>query len=61
MNNVKRNIIFNKAGGTAGKDSVTYKLNIPADMVKGLGITSENRSVTLEFDGEKIVIKKAEE
>lgn len=61
MNKAKRNIIFNKAGGTAGKDSVTYKLNIPADMVNGLGVTSESRSVTLEFDKDKIVIKKAEE
>ena len=57
----KRNIIFNKAGGTAGSSSVGYKLNLPADMVKALGVTPENRAVELELKKDKIIIKKAEE
>ena len=57
----KRNIIFNKAGGTAGSNSVGYKLNLPADMVKALGVTPENRAVELELKKDKIIIKKAEE
>ena len=55
---VKRNIIIAKAGGTAGKNSVNYKISLPAEMVKDLGVTSEDRSVEVEFDGEKIVIEK---
>lgn len=58
---VKRNVMINKAGGTAGKNSVNYRLSLPADMVKALGISEADRGVTLEFDGEKIIIKKAEE
>ena len=57
---VERNIIIAKAGGTAGKDSVNYKISLPADMVKALGITKEDRSVTVEMDDEKIIIKKKE-
>lgn len=56
---VKRNIMFCKAGGTAGANSVGYRLNIPADMIKALGITPENRSVELELKKDKIIIKKA--
>ena len=36
---VERNIIMGKAGGTAGKNSVNYKISLPADMVKELGVT----------------------
>lgn len=57
---VERNIIIAKAGGTAGKDSVNYKISLPADMVKALGITKEDRCVTVEMDDEKIIIKKKE-
>lgn len=56
---VNRNIMFAKAGGTAGKNSFTYRLNIPADMVRGLGVTESDRAVTLTFDGEKIIVEKA--
>lgn len=56
---VKRNIIIAKAGGTAGKNSVNYKISLPADMVKQIGITEEDRQVEVDFDGEKIIIKKA--
>ena len=56
---VKRNIMISKAGGTAGKNSVNYKISLPAEMVKGIGVTPEDRSVNLEFDGEKITIKKS--
>lgn len=56
---VNRNIMFAKAGGTAGKNSHTYRLNIPADMVRGLGVTESDRAVTLTFENNTIIIKKA--
>lgn len=55
---VERNVMFNKAGGTAGKDSVNYKLSLPAQMVKDLGITKDDRGVVLIFEDDKIIIKK---
>lgn len=56
---VSRNIIFNKAGGNSGKNTMNYKISMPADMVRALGITKEDRSVTLELLNDKIEIKKA--
>ena len=55
---VKRNIIFNKAGGNASKNSFTYKINIPADMIRELGVTKDDRCVTLTMENGSIVIRK---
>lgn len=56
---VKRNIMFQKAGGNAGKTSVGYKLSLPAEMVRTLGVTAEDRQVTLREEDGKIIIEKA--
>ena len=58
---VKRNIIFNKAGGNASKNAVTYKINIPADMIRELGVTEDDRSVILSCENGILTIKKAPE
>lgn len=58
MMEVKRNIIIQKAGGTAGKNSKNYKISLPADMVRELGVTEEDRSVVLTCEDRKIVIEK---
>lgn len=55
---VERNIIMGKAGGTAGKNSVNYKISLPADMVKELGVTQDDKSVLVSFDNGKIIIEK---
>ena len=54
---VDRNIIIAKAGGTAGKASVNYKISLPADMVKELGVKQEDRKI----NGKIIIEKKIEE
>lgn len=54
----ERNIIIAKAGGTAGKNSVNYKISLPADMVKAIGVTSEDRSVKVSLENGRIVIEK---
>lgn len=56
---VKRNIMINKAGGNAGKNSVNYRISLPADMMHSLGITKEDREVILEEKSGIITIKKA--
>ena len=55
---IKRNVIFNKAGGNASKNSYTYKINLPADMVRELGVTEEDRGVTLSSENGVITIRK---
>ena len=55
---VKRNIMINKAGGTASKNGKTYRLSLPADMIRELGVTEESRSVMLTCENGKIVIEK---
>ena len=56
---VERNIMINKAGGNAGKESVNYKISLPSEAVRMIGVTKEVRKVILEYDEEKITIKKA--
>lgn len=57
---VNRNIMINKVGGsTASKNAVNYRVALPVNMVKALGVTKENRSVTLELVDDRIEIKKA--
>ena len=58
---IKRNVIFNKAGGNASKNSYTYKINLPADMVRELGVTEDDRSVILNCENGILTIKKAPE
>lgn len=55
---VERNIIMGKAGGTAGKNSVNYKISLPAEMVRDLGVTQEDKAVLVSFEDDKIIIKK---
>ncbi len=55
---VKRNVMFAKAGGTAGKNSKNYKISLPADMIRELGVTEEDRSVILTCKDRKIIIEK---
>ena len=55
----KRNIMFVKAGGTAGKNSKNYKISIPADMIRDLGVTEDDRSVILSCENGILTIKKA--
>lgn len=58
INMVKRNIIIAKAGGTAGKNSVNYKISLPAEMVKELNVTQEDKSVIVSCVDGKIIIEK---
>ena len=55
----ERNIMINKAGGTAGKESVNYRISLPSEAVRMIGVTNDDRKVILEYDKEKITIKKA--
>ena len=58
---VKRNIMINKAGGNSGANTKNYRVSIPADMIRDLGVTEEDRSVTLNCENGILTIKKAPE
>lgn len=58
---VKRNIMINKAGGNSGANTKNYRVSIPADMIRELGVTEEDRSVTLNCENGILTIKKAPE
>ncbi|MBD5554870.1 MAG: AbrB/MazE/SpoVT family DNA-binding domain-containing protein [Roseburia sp.] len=51
-------MIIGKAGGNSGKNSVNYKISLPAEMVKELGVTSKDKGVLVSFENGKIVIEK---
>ena len=55
----KARILINKAGGNAGPEGRNYRVTLPAAWVKQLGITSADREVLLQFDGESITIRRA--
>lgn len=59
MLEAKRNIMINKAGGNAGKESKVYRISVPAGMVNALGVTPEDRSVVMKMENGKIIIEKA--
>lgn len=54
----KRNLMINKAGGNAGKNSVNYRVSLPASWINEMGISETFKGLILEFDGDKIIIKK---
>ncbi len=58
MEERKLKISFNKSGGTAGKGGVTTRVTLPKTWIDKMGITQEEREVTVTFDEEKIIIKK---
>lgn len=58
---VKRNIMINKAGGHSGANTKNYRVSIPADMIREIGVTEDDRSVVLNCKNGILTIKKAPE
>ena len=56
----KGNLIVGAAGGTAGKDARTYKISLPSAWVQAMGLSAGERQLVLSFDGEQVVLRKAE-
>jgi hypothetical protein len=52
-------ILINKAGGNAGASAKGYRIALPSAWMNALGISADNRDVTLQFDGEAITIRAA--
>ena len=58
---IVKKINITKSGGTASKSAVTYRLILPVEMVKLLGITPEDRSVELKMVGDMLTVRKHKE
>lgn len=54
-----RNIMINKAGGNASITAKNYRISIPVDMIRELGVTEEDRGVLLTCENGVITIKKS--
>ena len=52
------NVIIQTPGGTASKNSSTYKVSLPSTWIKEMGITESDRQIELSFDGTSITISK---
>ena len=52
------NVIIQAPGGTASKNSSTYKVSLPSAWMKEMGITDRDRQIELNFDGTAITISK---
>lgn len=51
-------VIFNKSGGTSSQGGYTTRVTIPISWIKQMGISPDDREITISFDGEKIIIEK---
>lgn len=60
MESIKRKVLFNKPGGTAGKGAVMARVTLPPEYVKALGITPEDKEIIISLSEKKIIIEKAE-
>lgn len=60
MEKRKANIIFSKAGGNAGKGSYNTKVSLPKKWADKMGFSVDDRAATMEFDGEKVTIRKGD-
>ncbi len=57
MEERKGKILINKAGGNASPAARSYRVVLPPTWMNALGISESNREITLQFDGESIVIR----
>lgn len=54
------NIQIGKPGGNASKGAKNYRLSIPSVWAQQMGIAPEDKTVSISFDGQRIIIEKIE-
>ena len=59
MEKRKLKIMFQKAGGNAGKNSYNTRMSVPKEWLNKMNITKDDREVDVYFDGKKIIIEKS--
>ena len=51
-------ILINKAGRNAGPEAKSYRVALPSTWMKALGVSENDREVTLQFDGQAVTIRR---
>ena len=54
------NIQIGKPGGNASKGARNYRISIPSLWAQKIGMTPEDKTVSISFDGQRIIIEKTE-
>lgn len=58
-NDIKHGMVtWCKAGGNAGKNSISNKISIPYTWLNVMNISEDNREVKMTFNGNHIIIEK---
>ena len=57
MQKRKGKLLISQAGGTASKNSKTYKISIPSSWVQEMGLDENNRDIELVFENNMICIE----
>ena len=52
-------ISIGKSGGNSSSGTKKHLLSLPNTWMQAMGITPDDRTVTVTFDGEQIIIKKS--
>lgn len=60
MESRKCKVLIRKAGGTAGKNSVRYTVDLPSKWANEMKVSQEKRDVLLSFDGSVVTIRKVD-
>ena len=58
METRKVKMMITSPGGTSSKNAEGFRLNIPTVWARDMGITKENRNVTLSYEDKRIIIEK---
>jgi antitoxin component of MazEF toxin-antitoxin module len=59
MNKRQLKIIIGKSGGNSSKNTLGHKISLPNVWMQQMGITPDDRTVDVKFDGQKIIIEKS--
>ncbi len=49
------------AGGNASAGSKHFRMSIPSNWAKSIGLTPDDRSICIKFDGSRVILEKAQE
>ena len=60
MDVIKRNVLFNKPGGTASKNAMMVRVTLPPEYVTELGITPDEKEIIMYMEEDKLIIKKSQ-
>ena len=53
-----RKVSLRRCGGNASAGAKRYSIELPASWIKSMGVTPEDRSLELSFNGSEIAIRK---